>query len=262
MKTFPFKALIQKYWPLYLLTIMITLAMKFFCQITDSDMLTWILTPTTRWAGVLGSISFEYLPHQGYVNHFHRFLIAPSCSGIRFMMITFLMLTFSFLYQIKSTRTGYLWFIFSAVFSYFSTILVNGIRIVLAIYLPVPLEQAGLLNGWLNPDRLHTLIGTAVYFSSLCVIYPTASFICQHGFMRLSAELKEAASDYFRHGFRLLIPAFWYLSAVLALPLLKRMILNDWIGFGTYAVLILGTCMAIIVPVTLFKFFKIASKYY
>lgn len=248
------KTALKKYGLLYLLAIPVVLIPRFFCHTNDSDALTWILTPTARWAGILGGISFEYLPHQGYVNHFHRFLIAPSCSGVRFMMITFLMLVFSFLYQIKSARAGYLWFAFSAVFSYFFTVLVNGIRIVLAIYLPVFLEQSGILDGWLDPDRLHTLIGTVVYFSSLCAIYPATSFICQRRFMQQNAENKEAASGSSRHGFRLLVPAFWYLSAVLAFPFLGRMLRNDWTGFGTYAILILGVCMAVSAPVVFIRY--------
>ena len=191
MKKLKIQTFIRKYWFLYLLTILITFTLKLCCKITDSDALTWILAPTTRWASILGNIPFEYLPHQGYVNHFYRFLIAPSCSGIRFMTITFLMLVFSFLYQISSMKAGYLWFAFSAVFSYCTTILVNGIRIVVSIYLPIPLGQMGILNGWLNPDRLHTLIGTVIYFSSLCVIYPSASLICRRGFLRSMSENKK-----------------------------------------------------------------------
>ena len=251
MKKLQTKVFFCKYWILCFLTLLIIFSMRFCCRITDSDALTWILAPTTRWASFLGNIPFEYLPHQGYVNHFYRFLIAPSCSGIRFMTTTFLMLVFSFLYQIPSVKAGYLWFAFSIAFSYCTTILVNGIRIVVSIYLPIPLEQAGILNGWLNPDRLHTLIGTVVYFSSLCAIYPVASFICQRVFIRSTKETIKAAPDNLRHGFKLLIPSFWYLSAVLVLPFLRRILQNDWNDFGSYAVLIIGVCVLISVPIAL-----------
>lgn len=247
---------IRKYWILCFLTLFLTFIMRSYCRITDSDALTWILAPTARWASTLGSIPFEYLPHQGYVNHFYRFLIAPSCSGIRFMAITFLMLVFSFLHQIMSVKAGYLWFVFSAAFSYCATIFVNGIRIVVSIYLPVPFERAGILDGWLNPDRLHTLIGTVVYFSSLCVIYPVASYICQHGFIRSAKKSTKATPDHLRHGFKLLIPAFWYLSAVLALPFFRRLLQNNWEGFGSYTVLIIGTCAVISISGVLISLHK------
>lgn len=251
MKKLQVKTFFCKYWILCFLTLFITFIMRTCCQVTDSDALIWILGPTTRWASILGSIPFEYLPHQGYVNHFYRFLIAPSCSGIRFMTITFLMLVFSFLHQISSVRIGYLWFTISAAFSYCTTVFVNGIRIVASIYLPIPLEQAGVLNGWLDPDRLHTLIGTVVYFSSLCVIYLVASFIFQHGFIHATEKNTKTAPDNLRHGLKLLIPAFWYLLTVLALPFLRRMIQNNWDGFASYAMLIIGACVAISVPAAL-----------
>lgn len=242
------KTALKKYGMLYLLIISVVFILRFFCYVNDSDALTWILAPTARWAGILGGIPFEYLPHQGYVNHFYRFLIAPSCSGIRFMIITFLMLACSFLYRIRSARAGYLWFAFSAVFSYFFTVLVNGIRIVLAIYLPVllnpVLQPDGILNGWLNPDRLHTLIGTVVYFSSLCVIYPVAFLLFQRGFMKPDEYAKPSFAGS-KYGKRLLIPAFWYLSAIIIIPFCGRILKSNWEGFASYSILVIGACIAV-----------------
>lgn len=228
------------------MTILICLAMRAFSHATDSDALLWILAPTTRWAGILGGIPFEYLPHAGYVNHYYRFLIAPSCSGIRFMSIVFLMLIFSFVHRIPSAPSKCLWFGGSAVFAYLSTIFVNGIRIVTAIYLPIPLEKAGLLNGGLNPDRLHTLIGTVVYFSSLCVIYPIALSLCRNLLLNISAPHTDDTPKGFLDKFKLLIPAFWYLFAVLVVPFTGRFFRNDWEGFGSYVLLIIGVCFAIL----------------
>ncbi len=237
----------KTYGILYLLTTPVIIALRSLGRVADSSALTWILTPTARWAGMLGGISFEYLPPQGYVNHLHRFIIAPSCSGIRFMMILFLMLVFSFLHQTGSKKKGRLWFAFSFAFSYLVTILVNGIRIVLAIYLPIPLEHAGLLNGWLNPDRLHTLIGTVVYFSCLCLAYGVISFLFRHKLMPLETNLSARS----RYHNRLLVPAFWYLCAILGIPFFGRLLKNNWDGFGSYTLLILGACAAVSVPVLL-----------
>ncbi len=246
MKKLSFKTLLKDNWIFYLLTILAALAMRYFSRITDSDALLWILAPTTRWAGILGGIHFEYLPHMGYVNHFYRFLIAPSCSGIRFMMITFLMLIFSFIHKFSSNRAKTFWFGISAVFSYLFTIFVNGIRITTAIYLPIPLEKAGLLTGLLNPDRLHTLIGTVVYFSSLCVFYPLASCLCQYLFALLSDKCADSFSSASETESRLLIPAFWYLLAVLVIPFAGRILRNDWEGFGPYVLLVSGACIIIL----------------
>ncbi|MCM1125740.1 MAG: exosortase K [Lachnospiraceae bacterium] len=256
MNKLELKTRLQNNWIFYLLTVLAALAMRYFSRITDSDALTWILKPTARWAGILGGIPFEYLPHIGYVNHTYRFIIAPSCAGIRFLMIAFLMLAFSYVHQFPSRLLKSLWFTGSAVFSYLFTILVNGIRIVAAIYLPIPFEQAGLLNGWLNPDRLHTLIGTAVYFSALCAVYPAVSYVCRCLLMQLSVPCAdnlsanvsgdEAPSPSLEPKSRLLAPAFWYLLAVLAVPFAGRIVRNDWKGFGSYALLITGACLVIL----------------
>lgn len=244
------KITIHNYWPLYLLTIAAALVMRSFSRITDSDALTWILTPTTRWVSVLSGISFEYLPHTGYINHFHQFIIAPSCSGSRFMMILFLMLIFSFLHQMTSRGSGYCWFGFSVVFSYVFTIFVNGIRITVSIYLPDFLENMKLMSGWLTPDRLHTIIGTTVYFAALCLAYPLAGAVCRHAFLRTANEctllLPAVAASSSTRFLKLFAPAFWYLLAVLAFPFLKRIYRNEWEGFAQYAELIIFICLTVL----------------
>ncbi|MBD5520814.1 MAG: exosortase K [Lachnospiraceae bacterium] len=226
------KDIIKNHWIVYGLTIIAALVMRYFCRTNDSDTLTWILTPTTRCVSTLSGISFEYIPHMGYINHFYQFLIAPSCSGSKFMLLTFIMLIFSFLYQIDSTLKGIIWFILSAIFSYASTIFVNSIRIIASIYLPIRLEDLQLIHGFLTQDRLHTIIGSTVYFSGLCLIYILVSFI----FRRIVLST----------GFSTIIaPAFWYMLIVLALPFLKRLYNNEWDGFAWYAALVALICFSV-----------------
>ena len=57
------------------------------------------------------------------------------------MMILFIMLIFSFLHRIAPKKNGYLWFVFCLAFSYTATVFVNGVRIIVSIYLPPFLEQ-------------------------------------------------------------------------------------------------------------------------
>lgn len=236
------KSSLKSYWLLYLLTLGICAGLKYLSKTTDCNAYLWILTPTAWWVSVLCGISFAYLPHTGYVNHLYQFLIAPSCSGIRFMTIVFLMIVFSFLYQIKSKKACYLWFCFSAAFSYICTVFVNGIRIAVSIYLPDFLTHTGLLKEWLDPDLLHTLIGTVVYFSTLCLIYFLASTLCKYRFIQFT---KESSKNSCNSSFKLLIPVFWYLLIVLAIPFFTRSLRNDWTGFGQYAILVICVCLAV-----------------
>lgn len=251
MKTSNPKAMIHKYLPLYFPAAVLAVWMRYRCHISDSDALTWILTPTAWWVSVLSGIPFEYLPHLGYVNHFHQFLIAPACSGIRFMLLTFLMLVFSFLKpgapltNTVSSRKRYGWLVFSILFSYGSTVFVGGIRITASIYLPDAFRQLGLLKGWLTPDRLHTLIGSVIYFSSLYFIYAAAGFICRHTFLHenKNSSVTQSAAAFFS---RSMIPVFWYLLIVLAVPFLGRLYRNEWDGFLQYTALILCVCLGVV----------------
>lgn len=246
MKTF-------KYLPLYLPVAALTIWMRYLCHINDSDLLIWILKPTAWWVSILSGMYFEYLPHSGYVNHFHQFLIAPACSGIRFMMLTFLMLALSFLKpgadltREASARKKYFWLGFSILFSYLSTIFVNGIRISASIYLPAALEKFGLIKGWLTPDRLHTIIGSVTYFSFLYLIYAAADFICHHVFLQKKADnadiTTQRSAAFLSHS---IIPVFWYLVIVLIIPFLGRLYRNEWDGFAQYAALILCVCLAVV----------------
>ena len=243
------RTIFRKYWQFLMASAMIVFIMNYFCR-ANSDALQWILAPTAWWAGVLGGMYFEYLPHQGYINYFHQFLIAPSCAGSRFMLLTFLMLA-SFRLSVfwdgdrqQKMKKEYLWFGFSIVFSYISTVFVNGIRIVVSIYLPDITERLHLMNGWLTSDRLHTLIGTGTYFTFLCFTYLIAAFVHEHIFeqVKRSPFLLGSTPGYFMAHKKLIVPVFWYLLIVLALPFAKRMYHNDWKGFGQYAAVVMGVC--------------------
>ncbi len=237
---FQIKRILWDYRLLFMVAAIVTLVMNHFCRTNDSDALKWILTPTTWWVSVLGGISFEYLPHRGYVNHYHQFLIAPSCSGSRFMLIVFLMLVCSFLFSRQpeerdgSKECGTLiresvWFGFSMIFAYATTVFVNGIRITASIFLPAMLDKMHLTDGWLNADRLHTFIGTVTYFVFLCIIYLAA------------VQIRGRIVKGWGHC-RLFVPAFWYLLIVLAFPFVKRLYHNEWEGFGQYAAVIICVC--------------------
>ena len=245
--------LLREYWMFCAATVIIVLIMNYFSRTNDSDMLKWILAPTARWASILGGMYFEYLPHQGYVNYFYQFVIAPSCAGSRFMLLTFLMLVSFRLPAFwsgdrkRKMQKEYLWFGFCIAFSYLATIFVNGIRIVVSVYLPDIVEKRHLMSGWLTSGRLHTLIGTGTYFTFLCLIYLTAARIHGQIFGRMERIflLPDSTPECFTEHKKLIVPVFWYLLIVLAIPLIKRMYHNDWKGFGQYAAVIVGVCGSI-----------------
>ncbi len=88
----------------YTLGFFILFGMKYYYSQADAENLRWILGPTARWVEALSGIPFVYAPGMGYANHSLRFLIAPSCSGVQFLIITAAMLIFSFVHAAADFR--------------------------------------------------------------------------------------------------------------------------------------------------------------
>ncbi len=240
------RTLLKENWIFYLTGAALVFGLKLFYSQADADELKWILAPTSRWVSILSGLSFEYMPHTGFVNHDIRFIIASSCSGVQFMLTAIATLIFSFLHRAgsgdgsKHMAKGFLWTGFCIVSSYLFTILVNGLRIVLSIYLPGTLEKLGFpYEEWLTPGNLHTLIGTVTYFSSLLVLYHLGDFLTGRNINTASAS----RAPYAALLTRCLPPLFWYFSIVLGIPFLNRAWQKDFTKFADYVSLVSGVCL-------------------
>ena len=256
----------------YLLGILIMLGLKYYYSQADADSLLWILSPTVFFVERLSGIPFSYQSGAGYVNHSLRLLIAPSCSGVQFMIVTFATLLFSFVHiaaapepsshrrpqpfrRARENRIlrGLGWTAASLFLSWFFTVIVNSLRIITAIYLPVCLERAGLMNQLLSPDRLHTLIGVTVYFTSLLTIYGLTEYLMskkREDMQRWQNRAKSTDNGH-REPFpatflqKCLPPVFWYFAITLGLPFLHRAYIDNGARFTEFALLVI--CCATLV---------------
>ena len=263
----------------YLTGFLVIFGMKYFYSNADCDDLVWILAPIAKWVEILSGIPFEYAPGAGYANHSLRLLIAPSCSGVQFMIITIAMLIFSFVHRITAAQytdspklhsrliKGFCWIITSIALSYLFTIFVNGLRIIVAIYLPAFLSET-VYNSFLTPDRLHTMIGIVVYFTALLTIYRLTEFFFS-GSTKLSDTLQEtdisptfSPQHRYRHRSaahtackyaplpqllrKCLPPVFWYLFIALGIPFLNNAYQKSNGKFMEFAFLIFCCCTAIL----------------
>ncbi|MCM1540368.1 MAG: exosortase K [Blautia sp.] len=261
----------------YLVGALVILGLKCYYRQADCDSLLWILAPTARWVEFLSKIPFTYISGTGYVNHGLRMVIAPSCSGVRFLIITFAMLVFSFVHAAASVRTasgseefvlvspdasrsvgtvtgfgilrlkarGLGWIAASAFFSWIFTIFVNGLRIIIAVYLPMYLEKAGFMGGMLTQDRLHTMIGVAVYFAALLVLYRLVSGLTQGRTGRKTSFVHQCVP-----------PVFWYFTLTLGLPFISRVYRGSAGGFAEFAVLVTGCCAMVLLPYIIVFFLR------
>jgi hypothetical protein len=127
----------------------------------------------------------------------------------------------------------------------------------LAIYIPVYLDKWNLYANWLTPERLHTIIGTAVYVASLLAVYPLAdlaskSKACMSPEMPgyfLSSKLlikKFPNKLLIKMVYRLVPPMLCYFSITLVIPFLHNAGQNDFKKFVDYATLITSVCFVVI----------------
>ena len=232
---------IKNNWFFYLTGFLLLFGMKYFYSRASVNHLSWLLAPTAWWVQALSGIPFHFVPCEGYVNHTYQFVIALSCSGMQFMIITIATLLFPFIPQMDTNRKKIGWIISILPVSYALTILVNIIRILLSIYLPVIINQCmtdfashplimqkSLTGSFLTPARLHTLIGTFVYFTSLFLIYQLTVLLTRRSL----------------HSF--LPPVFFYLALVLGIPFLNKAWQNGQKQFTEYALLVVLVCLAVL----------------
>lgn len=233
----------------YLIGILLIIGMKYYYSRAGTDELKWILAPTAWWVRMLGGIPFTYESRIGYVNHDLHFIIASSCSGVQFMIITIATLIFSFVHRMRTTKKKAGWLMLSIGGAYISTIMVNGLRILISIWLPPVLNRCLSdrrlpgAAGQIPPETLHTVIGVAVYFTSLLVIYRFAGCFTQET-ADCSAPLSANNKQYELPGY--LAPVFWYTLITLGMPLLNHAYQNDTGNFTGYAGLILLVCTALL----------------
>ena len=137
------KSVIRRNIPFYLAGALLLLGMKYYYSRGDPDSLSWILSPTARWVSTLSEIPFIKVPQTGYVSHSYRFIIAASCSGLQFLMISMTALVFSYIHRMRTIKEKIGWMALSALASYLLTIFVNGFRILFSIFIPIYLGMPG-----------------------------------------------------------------------------------------------------------------------
>lgn len=288
------KSFIRQTIPFYLAGAAFLLGMKYYYSRMDCGSLSWILSPTAWWVSALSGISFIKVPQAGYVSHSYRFIIAASCSGVRFLMISAAALVFSYIHRMRTMKGKLGWMALSALSSYLLTIFVNGFRILFSIFIPIYLGMtgsgtpgtvtagtagAGMAGSgtagpgtagsgmahawsiWLTPERLHTIIGAAVYFTALfaiCQLGEYASRRCSSvsgtSRCRNSPGTSRCRNSRPRSGISPMkalggwaVPSFWYFSLVLGIPFLNRAYRNSPGTFTDYALLLTAVCLTLVV---------------
>jgi exosortase K len=150
----------------FALALLVVCGMKRYYSVASADDLWWILGPTARLAG--GTVvSFVAEPGEGYLSRERLFVIERSCAGLNFMIAAFAMLTFMLRRRLTSLSSGAIVLAGSLLTAYLATVIVNAIRIRIAMWLVAhPLALARL-----TPAQSHRVEGIVVYFAGLVLLH-------------------------------------------------------------------------------------------
>jgi exosortase K len=146
--------------------LLIAWALKRHYADARADDLLWILTPTTRIVGVVTGAAFTLQPGEGYFSRDHMFLIEKSCAGVNFMIAAFAMLVLALSHRVRSAISGASVLGASLVAGYSAAVVVNAVRIALAMWLAA---HPGAL--FIGAADVHRLEGITVYFGGLVLLY-------------------------------------------------------------------------------------------
>ncbi|MEP7074233.1 MAG: exosortase K [Acidobacteriota bacterium] len=149
------------------LVLLLSFGLKFYYSTANANDLRWILAPTAWLVSLVTGMTFQFEPYGGYLSFDRTFLIAPACSGVNFLVISFLVLTLGKLW--RRSPHAFRWPFLPAAVSigYLSTIIANTARISAAILLRP--FTSGLT--WIDPEEVHRLEGIIIYFGFLILVF-------------------------------------------------------------------------------------------
>ena len=228
----------------YMIVLLIALGLKYHYSRARSDDLGWILNPTAGMVEQTSGIRFEKEKGKGFVSREYRVVIAPSCSGVNFLIIAFCTAAFLGCYRLRSTRSKIVWLGSSAVWAYSLTIVVNTLRIIVSIYT----YNANIYHGWMTPERLHRMEGVFIYFFFLYLSYSgiekTIRLLTRHK----EPEMKKRMgghSNSIRMFHVAFIPLFWYLFISLGIPFLNGAYRKNSSQFMEHCEVVISICMVV-----------------
>ena len=158
---------------LYVAGAAIAYALKAFFSAANADDLRWVLAPTCWLAGWLGGMTFTHEAGAGYISHDQQLVVGTACSGLNFLIACFATLFLAFVHHPRRGLTRVAWLPASLALAWAATVSTNAIRVMVA----GPLYQADIYGAMVTPLRVHRLMGTLLYCTSLFVIHGTAARI-------------------------------------------------------------------------------------
>jgi exosortase K len=150
------------------IAIAIVVAGKHYFREASAEQLRWLLAPTARCVSVLTGSHFVHETGMGWVDRDISFVIAPVCAGLHFMLAAILALAVGWSAGMRTWGVMVKRVVVAVGVAYAATIVVNTLRIAIAIEL-----HAHELGG----GELHRMEGVIVYLGGLCALYAAATHL-------------------------------------------------------------------------------------
>jgi exosortase K len=173
----------------------------------EADDLTWILTPVAIIVQAVDGLAYTWKGGIGWVRSDQFITIAKSCAGVNFLIMLFGLSTAAFLHRLKNWPLRMVWLLLALLGAYGITIGANSLRIMVAIIF----YEHNWSFLWFTPDRLHRMIGVAVYFPVLGLYYLLLD--------RIMKKLDQCSRTGFSSAIhRPLLPLYWYIVGAVLVP--------------------------------------------
>jgi len=255
-KAQPMKRFVLQNGVFYVVVLVIAFGLKYHYSKAGSDELTWILAPTAGLVEQFSGIRFENETPIGFVNHEYRVIIAPSCAGVNFLIIAFCMAGFYGIHRLGRWQHKMEWLAAGAFSAYLLTLVVNTLRIILAIFM----YHADIYRGWITPQRMHRLEGIVIYFFFLCLFYMIIKMVMHTIARAASGKQKENSAEnypgsvYFQWICAGLIPMFWYVLITLGVPLINGAYRSNAVRFAEHGIVVICGCLIVVAALFLIQF--------
>jgi len=213
-----FAEIVQKNLYFYIAGFIILYLLKYHYSIATAQQLEWILFPTSWFVTLLTGINFRNDPDFGIVNHEHRLIIAASCAGVNFLIISFACFMYGLIHNYKNTKERLFWFISCGIGAFLFTVIVNSLRIVISIYF---FENTALYSRWLTPEMFHQIEGIFIYFFFLIIFYQIMNFLTLYlrdNNLKLNINFIQMKNI----SLKILIPFIFYMLVTIVVPVINH----------------------------------------
>jgi len=235
-----------------LLALAVMLALKYHYSLAGPEGLKWMLAPVARLTAWISDTRPVWESGVGYTDFSRGMIIAPACAGINFMIMAFGLGAFCGLLRIRRLPPLLAWLGLCLAGAYILTLMVNPIRIALAGIL----YQADFYAGWVTPERVHRIAGSAVYLGALGLFFKVLQPIIIFYGARWDGH--EQPGNAFTRSWRL--PVGWYLLGAVGVPTANLLFKPPLPAYGEHCLTVIAVSLALAGAMGLVRRFRRSSR--